>query len=304
MISIIGSGRVGSAIAFLAASTSLDNIHLVNRHRDKALGQELDISNAVPDNSSITVVGTDFSEIKNSEVVVISASVGTYTTSRTEMASKQITMIRDIAKKIKKYAPAAKVLIISNPVDVLTYVFQKEAEMPRENVFGIASSLDSSRFRYLLAKQVKANQSEIKNSLVMGEHGDSMVPIFSIAKWNDKPILEVLNQTQVQDITTDLRDYWKTLRSLKGPSIFGAAKNTVDVLRAIVKNEELSVPVSVLLKGEYDISDVCLGTPVKINREGITNIQEIHLEENEMKLLHKSAQVVKTYLYDEAYQLN
>jgi len=153
LISIIGSGRVGSAIAFLAAATSLDDIHLVNRHKDKALGQAMDISNAIPENSPISVIGTDFSEIKNSEVVVISASTGTYVKSRTEMLPEQATMIRDIAKKIKKFAPDSKIILVSNPVDVLNYIFQKETGFSREHVIGVSSSLDSSRFRYLLAKE-------------------------------------------------------------------------------------------------------------------------------------------------------
>jgi len=176
LISIIGSGRVGSAIAFLAASASLDDIHLVNRHKDKALGQALDISSAIPADSKISVVGTDYSDIRNSEVIIISASTGTYLTSRTEMMSEQIKMIRDIAKKIQRYAPDSKILIITNPVDVLTYVFQKEINLPREKVIGVASSHDSARFRYLLARELITPQSEIKNALVLGEHGDSMVP--------------------------------------------------------------------------------------------------------------------------------
>jgi len=297
LISIIGSGRVGSAIAFLAASTSLDDIHLVNRHKDKALGQALDISNAIPKDSSISVIGTDYSEIKNSEVVVITASIGTYTTSRTQMMSEQIKMVRDIAKKIKMYAPDSKILMITNPVDVLTYVFQKEINLPREKVIGLSSSLDSSRFRYLLAKEFDTTQSKIKNALVLGEHGDSMVPIFSNAKFNEKPVLELLDSYQVHKITNDLKDYWKTLRKLKGPSIFGIAKNTIDVINAIIKNQELSIPASVLLDGEYGLSDVCMGVPVRINKDGLINIEEIDLEKSEQCLLCNSADTIRRHIY-------
>jgi len=304
LISIIGSGRVGSAIAFLAAATSLDDLHLVNRHKEKALGQALDISNSIPENSSISVVGTDYSEIKNSEVIVISASVGTYMTSRTDMLLEQIAMVRDIAKKIKRYAPDAKVLMVSNPVDVLTYFFLKETGFSRECVLGVASSLDSSRFRYLLARELKVKSSEIKNALALGEHGDSMVPIFSIAKWNNKPVLEMLDHTQTQKITKDLRDYWKVLRDLKGPSIFGSAKNTVDIVKCIIKNEELSVPASVMLNGEYGCSDVCLGVPIKIDKENMMKIQEIDLAKSEQESLKRSGEVVKQYLLNEACQLN
>ncbi len=296
MISIIGSGRVGSAIAFLAAATSIDDIQLVNRHKEKAIGQALDISNAIPEESLFSVTSTDFSEIKNSEVVVISASAATYMTNRTEMLSDQVTMIRDIAKKVQKFTSGSKILIVSNPVDILNYVFLKETGIPRGHVIGIASSLDSSRFRYLLSKELNVKASEINNALVLGEHGDSMVPIFSVTKCNKRPVLDLLNNSQVEKITRDLRDYWKVLRNFKGPSIFGIAKNTVDVINAIIKNKTLSAPASVMLDGEYNISDVCLGVPIQINRKGMTNIQEIELEKTEQDSLNHSAQVVKNYL--------
>jgi len=297
LISIIGSGRVGSAIAFLAASTSLDDIHLVNRHKDKALGQALDISSAIPADSKISVVGTDYSDIRNSEVVVISASTGTYLTGRTEMMSEQIKMIRDIAKKIKKYAPDSKILMITNPLDVLTYVFLKETNLPRDKVIGVASSLDSARFRYLLARELITTQSEIKNAVVLGEHGDSMVPIFSVAKWQDTPVLELLDNNKVEKITRDLRFYWKDIRELKGPSFFGIAKNTVDVIKSIINNEELSIPASVMLEGEYGLSDVCMGVPVRINKDGVINIEEIKLTKSECNLLCHSADTIRKYLY-------
>ena len=296
MFSIIGSGRVGSATAFLAAASSLDDVHLVNRHKEKAIGQALDISNAIPEDSAIYVKATDYSEIKNSKVVVITASTGVYTANRTELLSDQITMIKDIAKKIKEFSSDAKIFIISNPVDVLTYVFQKESEMPRQQVFGVASSLDSSRFRYLISKELQTNQAEVKNAFVLGEHGDSMVPIFSLAKWKDRPIRECLDEEQIKKITGDLRFYWRTLRVYKGPSIFGIAKNTVDIIRSVIKNQELAVPVSVLLDGEYGISDVCLGVPAKINQNGISEINEIRLEQEELDCLHKSADVIRNYI--------
>ncbi len=303
MISIIGSGRVGSAIAFLAAATSLDDIHLVNRHKDKALGQALDISNAIPSESPFSVIGTDFSEIRNSEVVVISASTAIYMEGRMEMLPDQVAMIRDIAKKIKKFTPDSKILVVSNPVDILTYIFQKETEMSRQCVMGVASSLDSSRFRYLISKELKVKSSQIKNALVLGEHGDSMVPIFSVTKCNNKPVLELLSDSQVDKITKELRDYWKVLRKFKGPSIFGIAKNTVDVIRAIIKNEELSISASVMLDGEYGFSDVCLGVPVQIGKEGMIKIQEISLNKYEKDSLIRSAEAIRDYLLTETCRI-
>jgi malate dehydrogenase len=295
MISIIGSGRVGSAIAFLIASNSIDNIQLVNRHKEKALGQALDISNAIPQTSKFTIVATDYSEIKNSDIIVISASTGTYTANRTELLSDQVQMIKDIAKQIKQHAKNSKVLIISNPVDVLTYYFQKESGFTRERVLGVASSLDSSRFRYLLARELNTNQSEIDNALVLGEHGDSMVPIYSFAKWKGKPVLDIFDEEQIHKIKGDLIFYWKILREYKGPSIFGIAKNSFDIIKALIQNNEISVPVSILLNGEYGISDVSLGVPTIITKNS-TDIQELSLMDSELDSLHKSAQTIKEYI--------
>ena len=295
MLSIIGSGRVGSATAFLTANNSIDNIQLVNRHKEKALGQAMDISNAIPGDSPITVTAADYSEIKNSDIIVISASTGTYTANRVELLSEQVQMIKNIAKQVKEFANSAKVLILSNPVDVLTYYFLKESGFPREQVFGVASSLDSSRFRYLLARDLNTNQSEIQNAIVLGEHGDSMVPIFSNAKWNEKPVLDILNEEQAHKIKGDLIFYWKILREYKGPSIFGIAKNTCDIITAIVNNKEILVPVSVMLEGEYGISDVSLGIQSKISKDNLI-IQELTLQKSELDSLHESAKTIKEYI--------
>lgn len=295
MISIIGSGRVGSAIAFLIASNSIDNIQLVNRHKEKAIGQALDISNAIPQTSQFSIVATDYSELKNSDIIVISASTGTYTANRTELLSDQVQMIKDIARQIKQHAKNSKVLIISNPVDVLTYYFQKESGFQRERVLGVASSLDSSRFRYLLARELSTIQSEIENALVLGEHGDSMVPIYSLAKWKGRSVLDIFDEEQIHKIKGDLIFYWKILREYKGPSIFGIAKNSFDIIKALIQNNEISVPVSILLNGEYGISDVSLGVPTIITKNR-TDIQELSLMDSELDSLHKSAQTIKEYI--------
>lgn len=204
-------------------------------------------------------------------------------------------MIKDIAKQIKQYASNATVLVISNPVDVLTYFFQKESGFPREKVLGVASSLDSSRFRYLIARELNTKQSKVKDALVLGEHGDSMVPIFSLAKFEDKPIMEIFNEEQAHKIKGDLIFYWKILREYKGPSIFGIAKNTFDIIKALTTQEEIAVPTSILLEGEYGISEVSLGVPTKITANG-ASIQEISLDKSELDSLHNSASTIKEYI--------
>ncbi|MDP3780546.1 MAG: lactate dehydrogenase, partial [Nitrosopumilaceae archaeon] len=267
------------------------------RSKEKALGAALDISNSVSVDSPISVVGTDdYSKIKNSKVVIISASAGNSGTSRMDFLEQNVVLIKDIAKKIKQHSPDSKVLIVTNPLDVITYVFQKEVSYPKEKVIGIAGNLDSSRFRYILAKELNTEVSKITNAMVLGEHGDTMVPIFSYARYNGKPVLDFLSTTQVQQITDDVRNYWKDLRKYKVFSIFGIAKNTTDVARAILKDEKLSLSASVLVDGQYGLSDLCLGVPIKISKKGIGKIVEIDLSKSELESLHHSASVVKNYL--------
>ncbi len=297
MISIIGSGRVGASIAFLCISNSLDDVLLVNRTKSKAIGEALDISNAIPENSNVSIHGTDdFSKISGSDIVVITASTGIYLKNRTEMMDAQVKMIKEIANQIKKYSPLAIMLIVSNPLDILTFVFQKETQLSRNKVIGIASSLDSSRFRYLLSEKFKIKQSQITDALVMGEHGDSMVPVFSRVKINEKNTLEIIDDTEKKVISTEIQNYWKSLRIFKSRSQFGIAKNTFDVIRSIIKNDELIIPVSIVLNGEYGEKDVSMGIPVKINKDGVKEIIEIKLNESESKLLKISAQTIRDYI--------
>ena len=297
MISIIGSGKVGSAIAFLCISNSLDDVLLVNHTKDKAIGKALDISNAIPENSDVSIHGTDdFSKISGSDIVVITASTGVYLKSRTELMDAQVKMIKEIANQIKKYCPFAIVLVVSNPLDILTFVFQKETQLPRNKVIGIASSLDSSRFRYLLSEKFKIKQSQITYALVLGEHGDSMVPIFSRVKINEKNILEIIDEAEKQTISTEIQNYWKSLRIFGSRSQFGIAKNTFDVIRTIIKNDELVIPASIVLNGEYGEKNISMGIPVKINKYGVKEIIEIKLNKSESNLLKISAQTIRDYI--------
>ncbi len=290
MISIIGAGKVGSAIGFLSASTSLDDIVLVNRNKNKAMGEALDIVNVVPKNSTISVTGTDdYENIAGSQVVVITVNAGKIVTDRSDLIQYNIPIIKDISKKIERYASNAKVIVITNPVDVITYCILQESGLSVKNVIGMGSSLDSDRFRYAISKTLHTNQSGIE-SIVLGEHGNSMVPIFSTAKLDGKAIH--FDKNQMTNITNEVRNYWRPLTELKGASVFGAAKHSYDIIKAIMKNESLEVPSSVMLHGEYGISDVCMGVPLVINKNG-ASIKEIDLDNSEHDLLVKSSNVIK-----------
>ncbi|HSD04442.1 MAG TPA: lactate dehydrogenase [Nitrosopumilaceae archaeon] len=293
MISVIGAGKVGSAIGFLIASTSLDDLVLVNHNKNRAIGEALDITNAVPKGSTISVTGTDDYELtRDSKVIVIAASRGKIAVSRTDLLADNVSLIREIVNNIKKHNDDTKIIVVTNPLDVITYFTLKETQFSRKNVIGMGSSLDSSRFRYLLAKTLGVNQSKIEG-IVIGEHGDSMVPIFSSARYDGKPISNMLDQIKVQKITTELRNYWILLKTFKDASVFGAAKNTFDLIKAIIYDEKLQVPASILLDGEYGLSNVCLGVPVIIGKNGVDKINEIELDKSELHALVDSSRVVQ-----------
>ena len=285
---------VGSAIGFLCAANSLDDIVLLNRTKSKAIGEALDISNAIPKNSNYTIIGTDnYSEIIQSKIIIITASTGVYKESRTEIINAQVKMVKSIGQKIKKNCKSPLILIISNPIDVLTYFFLKETNYPRKNVIGIASSLDSSRFRYLLSKKLNIKKSNISNAFVIGEHGDTMVPIFSKLKINGKSSSKLLNLNQKKEITKEIRDYWKVLRNFKSRSQFGIAKKTFDVIESLYKNKSIKIPASILLEGEFGEKEVCMGVPLTITTKGVSKIQQIKLDNSEQESFKLSAQAIR-----------
>lgn len=276
-------------------SHGLDDVLLVNRDKKKAIGEALDIASAIPAQSKFSVNGTDdFSQISGSDVVIVTASMGVYTKNRTENIELQVKMIKEISQKIKQYCPSAIVLMVSNPLDVLTYFFQKESNLPRFKVIGIASNLDSSRFRYYISETLSVPQSSVSNALVLGEHGDSMVPVFSGVTVGGNPLFSMIDSRET--ITDNVRNYWKKLRNFKSRSQFGIAKNTFDVIDSILNKKEINIPASVVLEGEYGESDVAMGVPVKIDQNGVVEIEKIKLDDTESSSLKKSAQKIRDHI--------
>lgn len=291
MISVIGIGKVGAAFAFLAASSSIDDLVLVNRTKNKALGELLDIVNTVPQKSKISIKATDdMSSVKDSDVIVITVGGGVIKEDRTDLIPFNSPMISSLAKELQKYAAKSKIVVVTNPVDVMTYQLLQETGFSKNQIIGMGSSLDSSRFRYLLAKFQNVNQGQIEGT-VIGEHGPTMIPLFSLSKMMGKKI--ELSKENMIEITFELRNYWRNLHAYKGASVFGAAKHTFDIVEAIVKNNELSISSSVLLDGEYGLHDVCVGVPVIINKNGVKKIDEYSIDETESDLLMISANRVK-----------
>ena len=294
MLSIIGAGRVGSALAFLAAQSGLDDIVLYNRTKNKSLGETLDVVNTIPEKSLISVTGTDdISAIKNSDVVVITVSGGAIKEDRNDLLPFNVPIVSEICKNLRKYADNSKIIIVTNPVDIITHQVLKQTEFPRERVIGMGSSLDSSRFRYLLAKELGVKQGNI-GGLVMGEHGPTMVPLFSNATFNGEKIH--LQEKKYDEISYHLRNYWKDLVLFKGASVFGAAKNTFDMVQAIINKKDLLTTASINLNGEYGFSSISMGVPVIIGMNGVKEVVRLDLDQKEIEFLKMSAKRISNGL--------
>lgn len=294
MISIVGSGQVGSSIAFLCVSNDIDDVLLINRTEDKAIGESLDIANAIPETSKHSIHGTsDFSKLTGSDIVVIAASTEVYLKDRSENIIEQVTMIKDIAKNVKEFCPSALVLVISNPLDVLTYFFQRESGFSRFKVIGIASSLDTSRFRYYISEKFSVPQSSITGAMVLGEHGDSMVPLFSRVKVDGMELKNLMDGSEKLSMTNDIRNYWRKLRNFKSRSQFGIAKNTYDVIHSIISKSELTIPASIVLDGEYGEKNIAMGIPVVINQTGVIRMPKIPLDNYESNSLKESSEKIR-----------
>jgi malate dehydrogenase len=290
MISVIGAGRVGSAIAFLVGQSGLDDLIIVNRSKNKANGEALDISNALPEKSLVSVVGTDdFSEMKNSDVVIITISGGVIKEDRSELLPFNVPIISEICENITKYADDAKIIVVTNPVDVIAYQILQQTQFSREQVIGMGSSLDSSRFRYLLAKELGVKQGYV-DGLVIGEHGSTMVPLFSNAKLQDK-IINIPSK-KIDEITYELRNYWKYLVAFKEASVFGAAKNTFDIIKSLVEGKDFPTSASVYLNGEYGFSGFFMGVPVIFGKKGVKEILHLPINYEESELLKLSAKKI------------
>lgn len=281
-------------MALLCTASSLGDIVLVNRDGKKATGQMYDLANAIPAYSDVSITAaSDYSQIADSDLVVVAASSGIHKMHRAELLQENVSLVRSILPNITKYAPDAKILVITNPVDVITYVIQKEGGIPSKNVIGISSELDSKRFRYMLAQNLGTHQSMISGALVMGEHDDTMVPVFSHAKFSGESVSEFLSKQQKQQITEDVRNYWQLFRDYGWYSVFGVSKITFDVAGSIMKNKTIDISASVLVDGQYGIRDVCIGVPITVDGSGIRQIRQIALNDEESEMLLQSAAQVQ-----------
>lgn len=298
MISIIGAGKVGSSAAFNILRSGISDVLIVDTVENLASGEALDMMQAQPAiEFDGKIRGTSaFSEIKDSELVIVTAGKARQPSmSRLDLAMKNAEIIRSVVKEVVKYAPNCRLMIVTNPVDIMTYVAYRESGFERKRVFGMGNVLDTLRFRSYIAMELNVSREDIR-ALVIGEHGDSMVPLVNYASVSGIPITDLLSREQIKKIVNLTKTSGADVIRLKGSTTFSPAIVIAIMADAVLRGRNRVMGVSTYLQSEYGLSDIAIGVPVILGRNGIERILDVKLEPETLKAFEKSASIIKQNL--------
>jgi len=302
-ISLIGAGQIGGTLAHLIGIKELANeVVLFDVASGIAKGKALDIAQSSSvDGFDVKFSGTDnYEEIKNSDVIMVTAGVPRKPgMSRDDLLDINLRIIKQVAEVIKQHAPNAFVICITNPLDVMVMAFQKYSNLPSNKVVGMAGILDSSRFKLFLSLELNVHVKEIE-AMVMGGHGDTMVPLPRFTKVSGKPLLELvkegkLSNDRLEKINQRTREGGAEIVKFleKGSAFYAPAASGVEMASAYLNDRKKMLPCAAYLSGEYGIEDIYAGVPVIIGKNGVEKIEEISLDDNEKKEFMNSIDSVK-----------
>ena len=302
-ISLIGAGQIGGTLAHLIGLKELVNeVVVFDIASGIAKGKALDIAQSSSvDGFNVRFEGTDnYEDIKDSDVIIITAGVPRKPgMSRDDLLGINLKIIKQVAEGIKKNSPNAFIICITNPLDVMVMAFQKYSGLPTNKVVGMAGILDSSRFKLFLSRELKVPVKEI-NAMVMGGHGDTMVPLPRFTKVSGKPLLDIvkegkLSEEKLESINQRTRDGGAEIVKLleKGSAYYAPAASGVEMASAYLNDEKKILPCAAYLNGEYGISNIYAGVPVIIGKNGVEKVEEIKLNDKEKKEFINSIDSVK-----------
>ena len=302
-ISLIGAGQIGGTLAHLIGLKELANeIVLFDVASGIAKGKALDIAQSSSiDGFNVKFSGTDnYKDIKNSDVIIITAGVPRKPgMSRDDLLGINLKIIKQVSEGIKQHAPSAFVICITNPLDVMVMALQKYSGLPTNKVVGMAGILDSSRFKLFLSLELNVPVKEIE-AMVMGGHGDTMVPLPRLTKISGKPLLDLVKEGKItseklESINQRTRDGGAEIIKYleKGSAFYAPAASGVEMASAYLNDEKKILPCAAYLGGEYGIDGLYAGVPVVIGKNGVEKIENINLDEKEKKEFMNSIDVVK-----------
>jgi len=306
-ITLIGAGQIGGTLAHLISIKELADVVLFDVAEGLAKGKALDIAQSTSvDGFNINLIGTNnYDETKNSDVVIITAGVPRKPgMSRDDLLGTNLKIIKQVAEGIKKNSPNAFVICITNPLDIIVMALQKYSGLPTNKVVGMAGILDSSRFKYFLSQELKVPTKSI-NTLVLGGHGDTMVPMPDHTAINGKPLKELIKKEKLDSIIDRTRkggaEIIKFLQ--KGSAFYAPAASGVEMAESYLKDLKKKLPCAAYLNGEYGVKNLYAGVPVIIGSKGVEKIVEIELSTLEKKQFDLSIEAVKN-LYQAAKKID
>ena len=298
-VTIVGAGNVGASCAeYILLKEIVDEIVLLDIKDGFAEGKALDLTQTTSTlgfKSKVTGVTNDYKSTSNSDVVVITSGIPRKPgMTREELIGINAGIVKSVSENLLNYSPEAIIIVVSNPMDTMTYLVNKSFDIPKNRVIGMGGILDSSRFKTYISKITGCPQHELE-AMVIGGHGDTtMIPLTSLAKCKNKLLTEILSENEVKEIASSTMVGGATLTKLLGTSAWYAPGASVSYLvNAIVNDTKEILPCSVLLDGEYGAEDLCIGVPVLIGKDGFEKVIEYELSSKELEMFRNSTNAVK-----------
>ena len=296
-ITVVGAGFVGATAAHWAAAKELGDVCLIDIVDGLPQGKGLDLMQASPvEGFDSNVVGTnDYADTADSDIVIITAGLPRKPgMSRDDLLAINTAIVKAVTEQVAKHSPNAYLIIVSNPLDAMVYVAHKVSGFPTQRVMGMAGVLDAARFRAFIAMELNVSVEDV-NAFVLGGHGDTMVPLISYTTVSGIPVTQLLAKDKLDAIVTRTRNGGaEIVAHLKtGSAYYAPSAAAVQMAEAIVLDKKRVLPCSTWLQGEYGLKDVYCGVPVKLGRNGLEQILDISLTEQERKDLHASAEAVR-----------
>jgi len=298
-IAIIGAGAVGATTAYAAAIRNVAaEIVLIDVNEKKEEGEVMDIRDGICLMETGCIKQGNFKDAADADIIIITAGLPQKPgETRLDLVNKNKDILKSIFKGIGKIKNSAIVIMVANPVDVLTYLAQKISGLPKNQVFGSGTTLDTARLKAEIGKRLKVSPQSI-HGYVLGEHGDTEFVAWSTVTVGGMPLTKMkkLNAKDYKDIEEKVRKEAYEIISRKGATFFGIALVLADLVEAILYNQHKILPVSPFISNWNGVSDVCLGAPTIIGRNGVEGVWQVELSSDEKKKLKKSSDTLKTYL--------
>ncbi|WP_455368772.1 malate dehydrogenase [[Eubacterium] cellulosolvens] len=291
MITIVGAGKIGSACALSIVSRGISDVIMVDIQEGLAQGEALDITQASPSIGFEGVIkgSSDFADMAGSELIIITAGYPRKpNTSRRDLALGNAKIITSVIREVVKYAPKCKLLMVTNPVDAMTYIAYKKSGFHRSKVFGMSGILDTSRYRSYLSSELSISREDI-NGLIIGEHGDLMIPLINYTTVSGIPITDLLEPERINKIVETTRYCAMDVIKLKGATVHAPASSVSLMADSIINDRKRVVCASVIPEGEYNLKDISIGLPVVLGKNGIERIIELTLDNDTKNRLSNAA---------------